>query len=198
MELLFGLGGETIENLLYFNQVGAWTPAAITALGLALIDWWGVNMAPNLSTAIALIEVFGTDLTSPTGSAVSISTGLPLTGESVSEPMSNNVAPCISLRTASRGRSFRGRNYIGGIPENLVSGNIITGSWLTAVAAAYLGIKEVATENGCDWVVVSRFSGVDPVTKDPIPRAEGISTPILSVLFVDNVVDSQRKRLPNH
>ena len=27
VELVFGLDGETIENTLYFNKTGAWTPA---------------------------------------------------------------------------------------------------------------------------------------------------------------------------
>jgi hypothetical protein len=43
--------------------------------------------------------------------------------------------------------------------------------------------------------VASRFSGVDSNGK-PIPRSEGIGTPITSVTVVDPIIDNQRRRLP--
>ena len=198
VELIQGLDGETIENIIYFNKAGAWTVPDMEALAGDVVNFWNILLGPNLSASISLVEVFLTDLTTPTGAAVSYTTGLPVAGGVADEPMSNNVAPCISFRTALRGRSFRGRNYIGGIPIGLVSNSRMTGPWMTAVVAAYMGLLTVASGNACEWVVVSRFSGVDPLTGNPIPRAVGISTPILSASFTDNVVDSQRKRLPNH
>jgi len=40
------------------------------------------------------------------------------------------------------------------------------------------------------------FGGVDPDTGKPIPRAEGVTTPVQSVVITDTIVDSQRRRLP--
>ena len=65
---------------------------------------------------------------------------------------------------------------------------------MDSLKLAYEGLPSVATVAGYTWVVASRFSGVD-AEGDPIPRAAGITTPITTVLIVDNLVDSQRRRL---
>jgi len=197
-ELIMGLGGELIENTLYFEMPTAPTVPDLEALGVILRDWWGANVAPELSNAVSLIRIELTDLTGPTGPAVSFTAGLPDPGLNVGEPAASNVAPAISFRTGSRGRSFRGRNFISGIPEAGISGNIVAGVVLDNLTDAYNQLAVDTLAGGFTWVVVSRFSGVDPVTHDPIPRVAGVTTPILSAEFTDNVVDSQRRRLPNH
>lgn len=200
VELVFGLDGETIENTLYFNKTGAWTPAEFTALGSALHDWWQLGMSTHLSSTCALIAIKLTDLTSLTGAAITYSTGLPSAGTVSAEPVPNNVAPCITLHTANRGRSYRGRNYIGGIPNDQVSTNRFLATIADPITAAYMQLIDVASAQACTWVVVSRYSGITVVggRRVPTPRSEGISTPVLSASFTDNVVDSQRRRLPNH
>jgi hypothetical protein len=62
--------------------------------------------------------------------------------------------------------------------------------------AAYDLLRTAPPAPADDWVVVSRFSGVD-VNGDPIPRAAGVVNIITAVLAVDNTVDSQRRRLPH-
>jgi hypothetical protein len=200
VELRYLYDNEPCENTLYFHKVGAWTVEELDSLGTAINAWWFTNIQPLISVHASLTEIFITDLTTPTSAAVGNSFGLPAPGDVAGEAMSNNVAPCISFRTANRGRSFRGRNYLLGISVDSVSGNEIIGGFITAMIAAYNALFALATSEGVEWVVVSRYSGVELVDgkKKPIPREEGISTPIVSVLFTDNTVDSQRGRLPNH
>lgn len=197
-EVLMLLDGEGIENTLYFNHTGAWSVTEETDLANDMITWWGTHFSPPMSNQLVLHAVRVTDLTSLTGAQVEIAPGSSFVGGQPTEPMSNNVAPAISFHTASRGRSFRGRNFISGIPIDAVNSNSVITSWEAAMTAAYMQLLVVATANGAEWVVVSRFSGVDPVTHKPIPRATGISTPVVSAVFTDSVVDSQRRRLPNH
>jgi hypothetical protein len=101
----------------------------------------------------------------------------------------------VSFRTESRGRSFRGRNYIVGLTEDQVTGN----DFASGITGLFQAVYELLLDFGQDiawaWVVASRFSGVDPVTHDPIPRTTGIATVVTAVTVVDNFVDSQRRRL---
>jgi hypothetical protein len=73
--------------------------------------------------------------------------------------------------------------------------NQIDSATAAAFVDAYSLLLDFGQDIGASWVVVSRFSGVD-ANGDPIPRAAGVTTPITSVLVVDNIVDSQRRRLP--
>lgn len=200
VELVQGLDGEIIENTLYFHKTGGWSVPEMQGLAGDLVSWWDTEMQGAFTTGTALINVIVTDLTGPEGGKIEFTTGLPLAGSGNEESMPNNVAPAITFHTASRGRSFRGRNYISGIPASQCNGNRLLGAYGDFLTAAYNALLAVATANACEWVVVSRYSGTAIVDgkKKAVPRVTGISTPILSASFKDLVVDSQRNRLPNH
>lgn len=198
VELRYVLSGQTAENTLYFNKGTDWTAAEMTALAADLVAWWIAGPATQLSTSVALLSLHCSDLSSALGAVIDFSTGLPSAGVEAAEGMPNNVAPCISFHTGVRGRSARGRNYIAGISITKVTENNILGSWMTNMEGAYLDLLDVATANACLWVVLSRFSGMGGTPRRPIPRAEGVVTPIIGASFTDGIVDSQRKRLPNH
>lgn len=197
-ELRYAQGGENTENTLYFSKGGPWSPTELVDAGATLVDWWVANMKPLINTSCGLREVQITDLTSASSGAVTYTTGLPQFGAVGGGMAPNNVAPCISFHTASRGRSFRGRNYIAGISGGDVVGNNIDGDWADAVTAAYALLLVAAGDMLAEWVVVSRFSGMAGTPRRPVPRAAGVITPILNASFTDTVVDSQRGRLPNH
>jgi hypothetical protein len=195
-EVRCSLDSQGVENTLYFTALAPWTPTSGKALGDALRDWWISNLSPNLSNRISLVEVYVTDLSSATGfTATSLPTGTPVGGVN-EEPVPNNVSPCISFRTDSRGRSYRGRNYVPGLPNAAVNTNTLEVTVAGELAAAYEELFTIASDFSGSWVVVSRYSGVDPVTKRSIPREIGVVTPITAVLFTDLIVDSQRRRLP--
>jgi len=69
--------------------------------------------------------------------------------------------------------------------------------FMADMIAAYsqLLVGGAALPVGWEWVVVSRYSGTD-VNDDPVPRVTGIATLVSNVLFTNNTVDSQRRRLP--
>ena len=197
-ELLMTLDDENVENTLYFEHTGAWTVEELGDLGAALNDWWFAYYRPPQSSSLAYRGVKLTDLTSETAAGLEVPRVPTAFGEQPGEAMASNVAPCISFRTGSRGRSFRGRNYIAGIPEAAVTQNTVIGDWLAAMTAAYNALLDVATAQSCTWVVVSRYSGMGGTPRRPIPREAGIATPVIVASFTDATVDSQRRRLPNH
>lgn len=189
-ELRFTWAGQQVENTLYFTGSAGVTPSLATDLGDALIGWWTGQFAPIMSNTLTLVEVFLTDLTTNTSFTVSDTSGLPVTGASTTDSEPNNVSLCVSFRTVQRGRSGRGRNYVPGLTEAQVNGNVVGATTISDITGAYsilLGAGSFVA--GLQWVVVSRFhNGVE--------RTTGLAIPITTVLVVDNIVDSQRRRLP--
>ena len=194
-QLLYTLDGQKCENTLWFTQAEAWDGGSLTQLAEMVWDWWGINMAPLSSSDMLLREVTTADMSDAAGPVGAFTSGGGFGGTDGLGAAPNNVTLAVSFRTASRGRSFRGRNYIVGINKEHLTNSIVDVSYANAVGAAYTALITAAQDANYTWVVASRFSGVD-AEGDPVPRAEGIATPVTSVIVVDNTVDSQRRRLP--
>lgn len=195
-EMRMSLDGQQVENTLWFEAAAAPTPADMTSLADLLINWWVANYAPQASVNLQLVEVVISDQTTATSAQVSMAPEEPALGTIVSDALPNNVSLTVSFRTALRGRSFRGRNYVVGIPESAAALSHLGGAYVAGWVVAYETLLSLIDTDGTfDWVVVSKFSGVD-VNGDPIPRVAGVTTPVTNVVVVDDVVDSQRRRLP--
>lgn len=186
-----------IENTLYFERADAPTPTNIGTLLDAVESWWLDNIQPLIPNVLVLTEIVGTDLTTATGPQVAHVPAGGGIGGVADPPLPNNVSIAISFRTGLRGRAFRGRNYHPSLWETGVTKNTLQEEIVTAIQDAYIALVGHAdvVAAGYEWVVVSRFSGVDG-DGDPIPRAAGVTTPVLTALIVDPTVDSQRRRLP--
>jgi len=187
---------QSVENTLYFQLGNQPDPATMATLGENLIDWWVTNIAPLTSDVVVLKEVVITDLTTNIGPQTTSVPSVATTGEQLTELEPNNVSLAISFRTVNRGRSFRGRNYFVGLTGDQVVQNRVLGTFIESLVDAYELLLGSPFAPSWQWSVVSRFFGVDPVTKEPIPRTAAVITPITTVVVVDNVVDSQRRRLP--
>jgi hypothetical protein len=189
-KLIFNDAGEQCINDLYFSLGATPTAAQLSTLAADLGAWWRNGPANDLSDECTLVQVLATDLGSQFGAQGSFSSGWP--GQITSEQVPNNVSPCISFRTGFRGRSFRGRNYLVGLPSQSVLVNTLDSAWMATMVGYYQQLIDHTagiTESAWDWVVVSRFL-------DGGPRVTGIFTFVSTVLFTDNIVDSQRRRLP--
>jgi len=195
VELRFDYLSQKVENTLWFLFDAAPDVAGLTALGGAIIDWWSGSLQPISNAGVSLREVVVTDMTTASSPSVTVTTGLPLTGDVAEEPLPSNVTLATSFRTTARGRSFRGRNYFIGMSRTQYDGNVALDAFVAALVAAYEQLLDTINTAGTNWVVASRFSGVDPVTKDPIPRADGITSLINAVVMADKRLDSQRRRL---
>ena len=196
VEIRMLLDSQRVENTLYFSSGSPPSSPAMATLGNNIIAWWLENIAPITSTGVVVREVVVTDLTSDIGPQVTVVPATPLAGLVADETLPNNVSIAVSFRTEQRGRSFRGRNYFVGLTDGFVNGNNVLGTFADDLVAAYDLLNTTPFAPTWTWSVVSRFSGVDPVTGDPIPRATGVITPITTVLVTDFTVDTQRRRLP--
>jgi len=190
VEVRMKLNLQSIENTLYFQKGGGWDPASATVLANDILTWWTTYFRVEISQDVFLSEIVVTDLDVVDSFQVTVPAPAPAPQGSNGDPAApNNVALCISFRTARRGRSYRGRNFVAGIPSNLLLNSVALSTFTDAILAAYETLPFATTSAAGTWVVVSRRNaGVD--------RTEGVTTPVSAVIIVDSVVDSQRRRLP--
>lgn len=189
-ELRFLFGSQKCENVLYFTGSGGVTPALATTLGAALVAWWNAQFKAASPTIMSLTEVYLTDLSTATSFTVSYVTGLPSAGSSAVDPLPFNCSHCVSFRTANRGRSGRGRNYVMGLSDSEAVASVITVTRRNIDVNAYAALVGAGTfVAGLQFCVVSRIS-------NGVPRASGLIQPVTAVLSVDDTIDSQRRRLP--
>lgn len=188
-ELVCSLDSEIVETTLWFQREAGWDATTLNTLGAALITWWGTNIAPHVTTAVNLLNVKATDMTSNTAAAVVVSPPAVVPGTGTGTPVPNNVAFVIKFTTAFRGRFARGRNYVFGFNEADVTASRINSVLADQFVDAYEALTAVETGAGCTHVVASRFANGDP-------RVTGFVSPVLSYSYTDLIVDTQRRRLP--
>jgi len=184
------MAGQKIENRIMIDNLAPVTSGDLDTVALGYLAWAETEYFPILPASIQLVEVVCTDLTTDSGGQVSRPPSSPTFGGVGSEAMPNEVTICASLRSASRGRSARGRLFVLGLPKSQVLENNVITAHLTALQSAISGIGSEAGVLGKQWVVVSYRHDGDVRPGGPV------YFPITDVLFVDPVVDSQRKRKP--
>jgi len=177
-------------NDTFWQASGAVTLFGMSGLGEAISGWVGAALAPLLSRDWASTRVRVVDLGSPTGlffETASVNTG----GVDI-EACPNNVAACVSIRSANRGRSGRGRNFVPGIPNSVCTLNTLDNGFISDLLNAYTQFIGAGTFiEGWEWCVLSRFNlGA--------PRTEGLMQPVVSVEMVTPYVRSMRSREVGH
>ncbi len=183
-------GCVTINNLFFEISGGGITDVNLLGLALTVSNWAGSQLAPSLSEDWSLQRVIATDLTTATGPRVEVPNILP--GGVAGEAAPNNVAACVSFRTAARGRSYRGRNYVPGIPNSVITLNAMGPTFIADLTSAYSQmIGPGVFLPGWEWGVLSRYEA-------GVPRAAGILTPIITATVTSGYVRSMRSRSVGH
>lgn len=189
VELVMNWQGQIVQNVLHYVKASPWDITQLTELCQACASDWDASLQALMPTTLSLIEVAAIDMSAQDAESVTYSTNLPLVGTNVSPSMPNNVAVCITKRTAKRGRSFRGRIYHPGLIDAYVTGNTVNADAVSGLVSAYSQfLSQGLTGDEANLCVVSRYSNNQP-------RSEGVAT-LVTNLTCDGVVDSQRRRLP--
>lgn len=197
IEAVYSWDGQIVENTLYYKNTSTPGLTELAALTDAVRAYIVDQLLPALTSAIQLVRVVGTLLDVVDGLQVLNTTSLPIAGEG-GAGVPNNVSLCVSFKTANRGRSARGRNFIPGLPTAGVSGNTVGSTLAAAFETAYTGFIGLGGDDGWSMVVVSRYSGFTIVDgkKVPTPREAGVTYEVTNTTILDRTVDSQRRRLP--
>lgn len=190
VEMRYTLDEQACENVFWVSGLANESPVIdLQNIGRIFRDWWVANIKPLQPATIVLREVYVTDQSSASGATWTEAGTLPQAGSGTGQSLPSNCALVVSLRTALRGRSFRGRSYFFPLREQDVVENEVGTDLVTALLTAYGQLILDLVDEDYHLAVCSRFSGGDP-------RAAGVLTPVQAVTVVDRTIDSQRRRLP--
>jgi hypothetical protein len=201
IEMLFTASTQPCENVYHVLLGTAPTPASMLTLAGLFDSWDSTHLSGARSTQTFLQKVIARDLSTAGAPAVEFDVSPSRVGTAGGNPQPNNVTLSIEWRTGFTGRSFRGRTYHIGLADSGLGSDAqeVTSIYAANILAVYEALlTTVGTTSSQQMVVLSRYHGVDPVTKRPIPRAAGVATPITNCVLADPFIDSQRRRLPNH
>jgi len=182
--------GQQTMNRVHVNALAPVTQLTCQNLANAGLTWWETNVTGITPTNLLLREVYVKGLDSITPFQATAAPPAPLAGSFGQPSLPNNVAICASLRTGLAGRSARGRWYWQGLTEGVVFDNDVIAGHIASIDGALSNLGGTIVGLGFLWVIWSYISGGAPRVGGPVYF--GVS----DIIFVDSVVDSQRRRLP--
>lgn len=195
IEIQMSMDGQQVENTLYVSKLTPFEVTDLEELALTVVTWWQEECIPLYPNTIFLSAIKLTSLESETAPVWEEPVNTLNNGTMTGASLPNNNCFTITILTSARGRNNRGRNYITGLVESVVTNNAINGTHITNWLGAYNDLKARIDLLNRFLVVVSRYSGTDANGK-PIPREEGIATIVTGFRVFDDIIDSQRRRLP--
>jgi len=189
-EIRASLDSQHIENRIMVDVLTAVTPTLVENVANVVNVWAQEHYFSHLPQAVTLNEVVATDMSVDTGSQFSIAPTGPFTGALTNAPLPNECTFCVSLRTAARGRSARGRFYVLALQGADVTGNhLAAGRIVTLLADLNLLRTNLITE-GWNQVIVS-------YRHNKVVRPGGpVYFPVTNAIATDDIIDSQRRRRP--
>lgn len=189
VEVRYLIESQRTENVFTFSTGGESFVAAAQAVYDVLETGWWPIVRNFFSTALAHDSVYIVDLSEQTGPVAEFGAFANPTGTVNTGSAPLNVAACVGLRTNARGRSYRGRKFMGPPALGLVSGSYLGSTGAGVLNDAFESLISSAGAAGVPLVVVSRVT-------NGAPRTTGIQTLVTSARLTDTVLDSQRRRLP--
>lgn len=186
--LYFEWNGQVVALTLGLKKATAVTPTdLVTATDLAH-DLASNLILPLATNTLSLNSIKATDLTTDSSPTYTALISPPEAGNDSNDGVPNNVAVVTSQLTASRGRSYRGRNYLPGLSSSYEENGVqATAATAAALSAGYADFADDCDAAGLPFCVLSRYH-------DNAPRVEGVATPITGHR-TDTFFDSQRRRL---
>ena len=186
--IAFSMTGQRVLITLTFRLAVAYDLTTLADLALKLHTWYTTYLKGNLSGAIALTDIVCTaihSITAPQHTRI-ISPGE--AGTAGASSLGLGEAMVVTLRTALRGRNYRGRTYLPGVGGlyRVDPGSIST-TGTSQILAAMAKLIDVPTMGTHVLVVPSRFTG-------GLPRVNGVANAVTAI-SMDNFLDSQRRRL---
>jgi len=192
LEIRATKAGQKIENRLHINCFHEPTMADFSAIHSIVVTSVTSAWVPQLPGDLTLNSNFFVSLHEENGIQLEAPYAAGLVGTNLGQAAPNQNTICVSLRSGAAGRSARGRLYWMGLTEEQYNGNVMDAPDLTAIVGAVDNLRAQLIAGGYHWMIVSYIHNNAPRVGGPV------YFDILSVLAVDNVLDSQRRRMPGH
>lgn len=188
--LRFLKAGQQVCNVFHVDAGATVTSTILNSIGAAFATWAISSYVPLMSNDIQLEAVEVTDISESGGLGIEYTTGLPVSGSAGLNPMPNNDTVAAKLTTGRTGRSYRGRTFWNGLPEQALSADRqhLTTAYHDQMVVAIRELITSLVALGFKLAVLSLFA-------NKLPRASGVMTEIVDTT-VNTTLDSQRRRLP--
>lgn len=190
--LLGKLNGQDCQNVFDYQKIdpGPITAALLDTLAQDVFEIWQQGVVQNVSSEYVISGATAIDLGEQFG-AFGQYTTTPQVG-AVNNPVGSNATSfCIKLATPLRGRSYRGRKYIGGIAGSDVNDSLISSTRATALLSGVGALNSLTNVPGWQMCVVS-------YQINNAPRSVAASTPVTSISYTTLATTSQRRRNPGN
>lgn len=192
VELRFNWQSQRCALTFGFSRSAPFTEANLHTIADLMSVWWTGTARGRMHPGVVLREVYARALDSEAAPSYISTIGAGTAGSfGATAPMPSNVALCVSFRTSQRGRANRGRNYYFGLTIGDMQSNttMLSQTAVNVIKGYYDRLLPggLSDPTPARWCVLSR-------QLDGVPG--GRAVPITSVSVVDNIIDSQRRRLP--
>ena len=179
-------GGESWANVLWFSKTAFSEPDQLILANIIMDAFLAANR-DGWPIQIQLFQVEVTDGRTQ-GAPLVTSTRDAVGGGAGTNPMPLNVTCLLTLRTALRGRSYRGRVYFSGLAEEVHGDN----AWQSIGVGSVLSFADQLADDtaAAAWTWSVRSGQINGVK-----RAEAILVPVLSHEVRSTRVTTQRRRV---
>lgn len=164
--------GDQVQNVFHVNGAPADAAELQVLADAAIAEWDTSNWVPQLRQTTDLTKVVVSDLNP--GNPVTAEATRAFVGGSGGTGIPPEIAAVITLRTGLRGRSFRGRTFIGPLAESMINSDgeidlgVTTGQGLLLQFFQYwTNLQSVDTGSGTHTLMVASFTlgRITPVEK---------------------------------
>lgn len=187
----------TAENVYHVKKAGgaAWSLAELDALEVIMANWETADGKGLRATNVQLERCILRDLTTSSGAISDHAESIE--GTDGTGPIDSQASSfCAKANTGKGGRSNRGRTFWLGMARSHYSDGYVSSDFADLVVTALNALIVAVAGSAGTLCVLSRYSGTDPATGRPIPRAAGIGTEILNYSYSTRILATQRRRLP--
>lgn len=181
--------GFPMYNVMYHDAGGVPSGAQLTAIAETLGTLYINTILEQLANVLNYEECVTYSMQSETAPTGAWSAPDPSPGGITSEGCARGSAPVVTLRTANRGRSSRGRSYLPGAAEANISNGVLDSGYMASLETAYENYRTGAAAEELPLLVYSQYTGGGP-------RVAGVPQLVLSVEIRSATLGSQRRR--NH
>ncbi len=188
--------GQLIENVFHVRVSTSPTLSDLTTIANTVNDWATGTYANHMSNDLHWTQLVVTDLNVPGGVQYIKDMSGEGGGTIDARVKTNQDTFAVSFKTGLSGRSYRGRVYVLAVPSGYYNtANTLDPLNAAAYVALFITLKEDLDTATFPLGVLSRYNK-DAVPTPPHKRTEGLLTDVVTITTKDNIVDSQRRRLP--
>lgn len=188
VELRFLKDGQQVENVFHVAALSPLAPADAQDIYSTVDAWVKQTLRPTQTNDTTYTEVVIQDVNPNGPRYVFAGDGQP--GAITNSQAPDNVTIALKKNSALSGRHYRGRFYHIGLSVNWIANSRINPANLFTLVSTYEALRTGLAAKSFPMVVAYR----DTSRPHPRPIIGGVQ--VTSITASDNIVDSQRRRLP--